>query len=146
MAYTNSIAIESSAENRQAMVAEISRDNGRGGTEAANNREYGGTIQNGKVVVASPGPVANPLADAKASISLPGGFVSFHSHPSGSVTENGETRYFVQPPSIDDINTAGEQIHYVFGRRDNIVFVYNKDGVQAVIPMRHFVQPKQIKR
>jgi RHS repeat-associated protein len=43
MAYTNSIAIESSANNRQVMIDEVSgrgRDNGHGGTADANNREY----------------------------------------------------------------------------------------------------------
>jgi hypothetical protein len=155
MAYTNSIAIEPSAANRQAMVTEVSRDNGRGGTRDANNREYGGSIQNGRVVVAEPGAVANPQTDAYASINLPAGGSTFHSHPSGEVivrnppppntigggTET--THSFVQPPSPTDISNAGANTNYVFGRGNNNVYIYNSGGVQAVMPMRYFVNPRR---
>ena len=143
IAYTNSIEIESSNVNRQAMVNEVSRDNGRGGTSDDNNREYGGSIQNGNAVLATPGAIANPAIDPNASITLPFGHSTFHSHPSGNVVEQvaGGTRTssFIQSPSSTDIENAGTRTHYVFGRGDKKVYVYTSDGVQAVIPMRKFV-------
>lgn len=152
IAYTNSIAIEPSSEARQSMVNEVSRDNGRGGTSEANNREYGGTISNGVVTVATPGSVANPQRDATADISLAVGSSTFHSHPSGNVTigpgantigGTRETYSFVQNPSSRDIQVARSSTHYVFGRGNNNVYIYNSSGVQAVIPMKYFVNPKR---
>ena len=88
IAYKNSVEIEPSIVNRQAMVAEISKDNGKGGMVDSNNREYGGAIQNGRVILAEPGAVANPKTDAFASIDLPTGVSTFHSHPSGTIVES----------------------------------------------------------
>ena len=150
MAYTNSIAIESSADNRQTMVNEVSKDNGKGGTAEANNREYGGSIQNGTVVTATPGAVANPQTDATASILLPSGVSTFHSHPSGNVVDappvgtlggTTTTYSFNQSPSPQDITNAGNNTNYVFGRSAGIVYVYTANGVQAVIPMKQFATP-----
>jgi hypothetical protein len=152
MAYTNSIAIESSADNRHAMVTEVSRDDGKGGTADANNREYGGSIQNGVVTTATPGAVANPKTDATASIELPMGVSTFHSHPSGTVIDappagtiggTTTTYSFIQSPSPQDITNAGTHTNYVFGRSNNNVYIYNSNGVQAVIPMKYFVNPKR---
>jgi RHS repeat-associated protein len=152
MAYTNSIAIESSADNRQAMVNEVSRDNGKGGTADANNREYGGSIENGKVVTATPGVVANPKTDAVASIEVPAGVSTFHSHPSGTVVDSPPTGTiggttttysFTQTPSQTDKNNAGVNTHYVFGRGNGNVYIYTSGGVQAIIPMKQFVTPKR---
>jgi hypothetical protein len=152
IAYTNSIAIESSAENRQSMVNEVSRDNGRGGTADANNREYGGSIQNGTVVTATAGEIANPAVQSSASIMLPVGTSTFHSHPSGSVvvspptgTIGGTTisSSFNQFPSSIDVGGAGGNTHYVFGRGDSKVYIYTSSGVQAVIPLKQFVTPKR---
>lgn len=159
IAYTNSIGIESSADNRQAMVNEVSRDNGRGGTIDANNREYGGTIQGGVVKVEAPGAVANPSLQSNASILLTSGVPKFHGHPSGEVVQAstsdnttgatssyGGTRTtysFNQFPSSRDVENAGGNVNYVFGRSDGNVYVYTSSGVQAVIPMNRFVTPKK---
>jgi RHS repeat-associated protein len=147
MAYTNSVTIESSADNRQAMVNEVSRDNGKGGTADANNREYGGSIQNGSVVVAPAGAVSNPATQANANIELPVGVPTFHSHPSGtrSETVEGGTRnsWFNQHPSRTDVNNSGAGMEYVFGRGNGKVYIYNSQGVQAVMPMKRFVNPKR---
>jgi RHS repeat-associated protein len=152
IAYANSIGIESSADNRQAMVNEVGRDNGKGGTADANNREYGGSIENGKVVTVTPGAVANPKTDATVNILLPSGVSTFHSHPSGTVvnapsegTIGGTTTTysFTQSPSPMDINAAGTNTHYVFGRSSGVVYVYTANGIQAVIPMKQFVTPKK---
>ena len=151
IAYRNSIEIESSVSNRQAMVTEISKDNGKGGTDDSNNREYGGSIQNGRIVLAEPGPIANPKTDAIASIDLPTGVSTFHSHPSGTIVEyppantigGSTTSYsFIQQPSGIDISNAGTNTHYVFGRSSGNVYIYTSEGVQAIIPMKHFVTPK----
>ncbi|GAB6013507.1 RHS repeat domain-containing protein [Viscerimonas tarda] len=147
MAYTNSIAIESSADNRQAMVTEVSKDNGKGGTADANNREYGGSIENGKVVAATPGAVANPSVDESASIMLPVGNPTFHSHPSGTrsevVKEGTRNSWFNQPPSTTDKDNAGTHTNYVFGRGNGKVYIYTSSGVHAVIPFKQFVNPKR---
>jgi RHS repeat-associated protein len=152
IAYTNSIGIESSADNRQAMVNEVNKDNGKGGTTEANNREYGGSIENGKVITATPGAVANPQTDATANILLPSGISTFHSHPSGTVVNTPSagtiggtttTYSFTQSPSPMDINAAGTNTHYVFGRSAGVVYVYTANGIQAVIPMKQFVTPKR---
>ncbi len=151
IAYRNSIEIESSVSNRQAMVTEISKDNGKGGTDDSNNREYGGSIQNGRIVSAEPGPIANPKTDAIASIDLPTGVSTFHSHPSGTIVEyppantigGSTTTYsFIQQPSGIDISNAGTNTHYVFGRSSGNVYIYTSEGVQAIIPMKYFVTPK----
>ena len=147
MAYNNSIEIEGSSTARQAMVNIVSADNGKGGTAEANNREYGGSIQNGTVVAETPGAVANPLVEKNASIMLLVGYSTFHSHPSGTNSESvaGGTRnaWFNQPPSTVDIDNAGTHTNYVFGRGNGKVYIYTSGGVQAVIPMKQFVNPKR---
>ena len=145
MAYTNSVEIEGSIANRQAMVNEVSPDNGHGGTVDANNREYGGSIQNGAVVVAEPGAVADPSVAKNASIILPDVPTTFHSHPSGTKSENVangiKNSWYNQFPSSVDVRNAGKGVHYVFGRGDGKVYVYTSGGVQAIIPMKRFVNP-----
>ena len=138
IAYANSIKIESSADVRRSMVAEISNDNGKGGRLAENNSEYGGTIQNGVPVMATPGDIADPFIGG-AGISLPTGFPSFHSHPSG--TNKGA--FFCQFPSRADVEKAGQYTHYVFGRSDGKTYVYTLDAIQAIIPTKNFVTPRQ---
>ena len=151
LAYANTIAIESSSDNRQAMVTEVTKDNGKGGTANSNNREYGGFIENGKIIVVNPGIITNPKSDIFPSILLPKGVPTFHSHPSGTLVESNsadvlgstQTTYsYVQTPSQIDINTAETYTHYVFGRGSGEVYIYNSEGLQATIPMNRFVTPK----
>lgn len=71
----------------------------------------------------------------------------FHSYPSG--TRNEITRsdigitintfFFTQFPSSDDIINAGSITNYVFGRADGMVYIYNAQGVQAVINYKNFI-------
>lgn len=163
IAYDNSVQIESSAENRQIMVNEVSRDNGKGGTEPDNNREYGGAIIDGVATPQSPGPVKNPGGGESGEFYTSFGVPTFHSHPSGTIDvgESGnsfhrrgttigsrrtETFGHYQIPSTLDINAAEPgTLNYVFGRGNGNVYVYDNTGVQAVIPMKNFVNPK-IKR
>ncbi|OPZ99267.1 MAG: hypothetical protein BWY72_00438 [Bacteroidetes bacterium ADurb.Bin416] len=152
VAYTNSVGIESSSYNRQEMVDIVSQDNGKGGTSEANNKEYGGFIDNGIVVESTPGDAVNPKIDATANISLPSGKSTFHDHPSGTVVDappsgsyggTTTTYSFTQSPSTKDVDEAGTNTHYVFGRGDGKVYIYTSGGVQAIIPMKRFVTPKK---
>ncbi len=143
IAYANSVEIEGSPENRQKMVTEVSRDDGSGGTDPNNNREYGGVLLDGEVILCPPGLVTDPSANASATITLPSQGSSFHSHPSGIITDATTTYFFVQEPSDSDKATAGSVIHYVFGRRDNTVYIYDSSGTLATIPDKHFVSPKK---
>ena len=159
IAYKNSVTLPSEG-NRQAMANEVAKDNGKGGTDNANNREYGGSIQDGKVVAATPGDVATPSFNGRASIDLPpDAHESFHSHPSGTSTEEIPSEsgrrtltidsFFYQPPSAEDIKAAGQTksarsgTHYVFGRSDKKVYIYNSKGVEAVMTLKDFLKPRR---
>ncbi|WP_050701451.1 RHS repeat-associated core domain-containing protein [Dysgonomonas sp. BGC7] len=160
IAYDNSVEIEGSATVRQDMVTEISKDNGKGGTSNANNREYGGNIINGQAVAATPGPVSNPAVNNIAFIILSTGSPSYHSHPSGSVSTttsntsfNGTassiggtttiTHSFNQAPCQPDINNTGSYTNYVFGRSTGKTYIHNYQGVQAILPTKKFVNPSR---
>lgn len=156
IAYSNSIQIESSESNREQMVSIISKDNGKGGEPTSNNMEYGGYISNGNVVEVESGLLSNPKTQSMATIMLPSDKSTFHSHPSGTIIENRSSSTntinvktaqiiysFSQCPSTIDINNAGQFTHYVFGRSDSNVYVYTSAGIQAVIPLKYFVKPKQ---
>jgi hypothetical protein len=60
---------------------------------------------------------------------------------------DGRTRnaWFNQSPSPADRDNAGGHTNYVFGRSrsNNNVYIYNSNGVQAVVPMKYFVNPKR---
>jgi len=114
----------------------VAKDDGIGGTTANNNREYIGKISKGKVIEDTPGAVGDPSSGRKAastSTASPNER-SFHSHPSGRVD-----RYaWGQPPSKRDIRTTTGTQNYVYGMRSRIIYVYNKTGVVATIPMGIF--------
>ena len=46
---------------------------------------------------------------------------------------------FTQTPSDKDIELAGNHICYVFARRNDVVYVYNRNGVQAIIQTSAFI-------
>ena len=58
------------------------------------------------------------------------------------VKRNQIRRNIRNQPSID-VGGAGGNTHYVFGRGDGNVYIYNSNGVQSVIPMKYFVTPKR---
>lgn len=163
IAYDNSVEIEGSQATRQSMVDIVNQDNGRGGTKAANNREYGGTVNNDGTVTESPaGAVASPKNNSHASIShtITGSTKStFHSHPSGQVVEGtganrnstggsttlggSTTTYsFQKAPSPTDVN-GSRRTNYVFSRSNGRVYIYSGNGVIATVPQKRFVTPKQ---
>ncbi len=160
--YSNVTEIESSSDTRQAMVDIVSADNGEGGTNDANNREYGGSImKDGTVKPGEPGPVTTPKKGAEFS-DYDGSEeekTRFHSHPSGTITETeiaepdpfgGDgaligggttttTTPYAQAPSQTDIDNAGEAVRYVFARGEGTVYMYNNTGVLATLPHDQFV-------
>ena len=149
---------EGKTETRQAMVDIVNKDDGKGGTSDANNREYGGRIKGkGEVVEAPPGPVSNPLVNSEAHIEIQtfGTQSEFHSHPSGTRTEGGggsntiggstRTGSFQHAPSNNpgDVINSGKSTNYVFSRGNGTVYIYNNTGVIATIPQKYFVTSKR---
>ena len=120
----------------EAMVKIVSKDDGSGGTSDNNNREFIGKISNGRVVEENPGSVADPSArrNATSTSSAATNETSFHSHPSG---RKGIFAWG-QPASKQDISTATGRINYAFGMRGQTIYVYNKTGVIATIPIGIF--------
>ncbi len=120
----------------EAMVNIVSKDDGTRGTSDNNNREYIGKISNGRVVEEAPGPVGDPSKGklATSSTTATSNEISFHSHPSGI---NGRFGWG-QPPSKQDISTTTGRINYAFGMRGQTIYVYNKTGVIATIPIGVF--------
>ncbi len=157
IAYDNSIMIESSARNRQAMIDIVSNDNGMGGTADANNREYGGIIKDGKVIPLKPGAVGKLALGKKNYLTFPGN-ATFHSHASGdtdvpiidntatTITNGKPYACWEQEPSPADIANADHSAHYVFGMSNKTVYIYNSEGIQATMPMNRFVNPQKIRR
>ena len=137
------IEIEPLQANRQKMYDIVSQDDGTGGTSPNNNREYGGYIDNGVVIEEPPGPIKNPRDEQYNSIEIHAGYPSFHSHSSGYLIERDRTvvydYYWIQEPSLSDIQNAGNHVHYVFGRWNNHVYIYNINGVQTIMRTNNFI-------
>ena len=143
--YNNFIEIEPSRDNRIKMAEIVSKDTGTkdDALNGSNNREYGGTIQNGKVIEATPGPITDPTKAKNTSISLPSGYTSFHSHPSGRKSVgNGMSAYYVQIPSAADFKGIGNNTGYVFGRAKGDVYIFTSEGVQAKMSQSQFTKIK----
>ncbi len=114
----------------------VSKDDGTGGTKAANNREYGGKYDGSKVTELKAGPVGNPSKGKNGSISSTDR-IDFHSHPSGDKKVPGGTAIWVQPPSATDIKTATGK-DYVFAMKEGTIYIYTNKGVVATIPISTF--------
>ena len=107
-------------------------DDGKGGTSDKNNREYGGTYEKEedgvKVKPSEKGPVNDPSIASETGISIPGNGHKYHSHPSGTKSQNGYDYGYVQKPSDTDIDNAkrdGNPIRLVFGMAEKKVYIYN---------------------
>ena len=142
--YNEFVEIEGSDIVRSEMMMIVGQDDGSGGTDDKNNREYGGVIKDGKVCQAPMGEVSSPTDNKGVSIELPTGYPSFHSHPSGTYSDPqaGLDYYYVQEPSDLDIKNAGNLNHYVFGMRSRLVYIHNNKGTIAHIKMNRFVNFK----
>lgn len=123
-----------STKTMEKMTEVVSKDDGNGGTKAANNQEHGGFVKDGKVTAAKSGPVGDPTKGQNASIK---GDVDFHSHPSGDKRVTGGTAMWIQPPSRTDIKTATGK-DYVFAMKEGTVYIYTNKGVVATLPISTF--------
>ncbi|MEG1999516.1 MAG: hypothetical protein RR015_05835 [Bacteroidales bacterium] len=79
--YDNFVEIEGDESKCQAMVNEVTKDDGSGRPFANNSRESGGYINSDGVQMEGLGHVRKPGSD-RASISMYKNRSSFHSHPS----------------------------------------------------------------
>ncbi len=153
IAYKNSTEIEGDVKTRQGMYNMAMNDNG---SEPSNHREYGVAISNkGEVgpLQVSPDNVGGknytevdiPINDNTRSIA--------HTHQSYDKSSDRNPNVinmvkdranFNQPPSDRDINNAGGRTNYVFGMRSGLVYIYTSQGIQAIIPIKNFVDlPKK---
>ena len=119
----------------------------------------GGHIENGVFIKEESGHKSSPDKPT-ASIILHNGQGKMHTHPSGTKTKkhsdydrtNNVIRYYetthmyVQHPSLTDINNSGAYINYVIGRRNKLVYIYDRRGIRAVIKYDLFINVNSIKR
>ena len=135
--------------SRKRMYDIVSKDDGTGGSAECNNMEYGGYIDDCFVMEVQHGNVKSPCVDQEINISFPTGmeYPTFHSHASGTgncetyIGEDGSPYMPIwqQAPTKRDINIAGNHTCYVFGRRNDCVYVYTRQGVQSIIPTSVFI-------
>jgi RHS repeat-associated protein len=140
-AQNNLVKLPTDAQQKY-MSSVVASDNGNGGTafeNKNNNQEHGGIIsQSGSYRRVLSGPIM--YSGGKASITFEehnGSETSFHSHLSGNIDG---TMWVQGPTSQDqhDLGKSGNFYSYVFGRRTNTVYIYNKTGVVATIPDKVF--------
>lgn len=96
IAYKNSIEIHSEKSTRERMVKIVEQDDGKGGRKDENNKEYGGAIdKNGQIYNEAEGPVTDPSKDNFAYVQIERyiGDSTFHSHPSGELSEEANKIY-----------------------------------------------------
>lgn len=125
-------------EQQEMMMAIVREDNGKGGTGTNNNREYGGYIEDDQVIPYPPSAVSHPCSGTRG-FAARSGKENFHSHPSGSYSQNGRICGYYQEPSETDIKavTPGKQ-EYVFAMAEKVVYVYNSNGILATIPFSYW--------
>jgi len=114
------------------MLNIVSQDDGKGGTDAKNNREYGVIVDfNGGVTEQPAGSIVDPSKVSAVSFNFTideNTKSTFHDHPSGfkeigtksganTVQIGSYTKHeFFQPPSKADITNSRRPVNYVFGR------------------------------
>ena len=135
--YDYFVEIVGNKEMRKQMVDIVTIDDGSRKWVDDNRREYGGYIANNTIIGVKPGGISN---ENGATINIPEGYSTFHSHPSGIAPNN---YGFAQPPSETDIKNAKGFTSYVFGRYDGIVYIYNVNGILSTIPHKRFVNLKK---
>ena len=133
--YDYFVEIVGNVESRQEMANIVMHDNGVRNYKEDNRREYGGYVVGNKVTMATPGKI-----DA-GTINLYNTSSTFHSHPSG--IEPNTNKIFVQHPSYADIKNNKGHTSYVFGRYDEVVYIYNDKGILSTIPHKFFVRFKK---
>jgi RHS repeat-associated protein len=130
-----------SPDRMTAMINSIG-DEGNGGTNSANNREYSGYFggRSGVRNTATSNSGRPSQRQPLRTETIEG--ADFHSHPSGTerFTINGQsyTGSWQQPPSRQDINVSSNRNQYVVGMGTGLIYVYNRRGVVATIPIATF--------
>jgi hypothetical protein len=129
-----------STDKMGAMINSI-KDDGTGGTSAANNKEYSGSFGGKNGVYGVKESNAGKPSEGKPLVTT--GTNDFHSHPSGTekIVINGQsyTGSWQQPPSKQDISVAGNKNQYVIGMSNGgTIYIYNNKGVIATIPVATF--------
>jgi RHS repeat-associated protein len=123
----------------KAMLNSIKGDN-TGGTSNENNREYGGRFGQ-KGIYGKVQSQVGVLSLEKSTLLKLEGTVDYHSHPSGNrkLTSGGKnyTASWQQPPSKQDISVANGY-NYVVGMGSGVIYIYNRYGVVATIPISTF--------
>jgi RHS repeat-associated protein len=134
----NVVEIQNS-DNMKAMLKSI-KDDGKGGSSTANNREYSGSFGGADGVRNT--AQSNAGLPSKGANLVTKGTNEFHSHPSGTekVVIDGKNKMasWQQAPSKQDISAAGSKLEYVPAMRKGTIYIYNKTGVVATIPIKTF--------
>lgn len=140
------------------------RNNIKGGcgnmNDPSNYREYGGLVQEDGTITFFAGNTGDPRGFEGSSLYIRGnGYVEYHSHPAGyietselsasdmvmsmvtvtgSKSRTSEKRYvaYIQAPSGVDQQAVGDRTGYVFGMSSRLIYVYDKEGVKATLPIR----------
>lgn len=134
----------------------IIQDNGNGGFDSINNKEYGGLLRpDGSFIMTASGKFFD-LCDTsqhKRTVALRSrGVAEFHSHPSGC---SGDLPVYPctgppevlswkpcmhgQGPSRVDQDSVEKRRGYVFGMRAKIIFIYDSTGILATLPFSFFM-------
>jgi hypothetical protein len=104
----------------------VSKDDGTGGTKTANNREYGGQVDEPKVTELPAGPIADPSEGENASLTFVNR-IDFHSHPSGFKKVHGGTAVWTQAPSATDIKSATGNDYVLRWVKEPSTFIQKKE-------------------
>lgn len=131
----NIVRIESVSILRK--MKAVIKDDGTGGPSAANNKEYGGIVdQNGQIKNVVVGQARDPETNTPAHVRLniSGARSVFHSHPSSLYLKNGITMGSSSTPSETDFKSIGSSMGYIFQMRKKEIIVFDQEKVQTFIP------------
>jgi len=133
--HMKNVAKMESQTQMESMVSSI-KDDGSHGTGANNNKEYSGDFTANGVGNLKTSVVGDPSERGNLATQ---GDPNFHSHPSGTVRLTGATALWQQAPSKQDISSASRK-HYEYtpGMGNGTIYIYNRTGVVATIPISTF--------
>lgn len=137
-------------------IRDLILDKGQAGDAQNNNREYFGIIRKNGTISDSVGPFFVPRKGIYQEAVFPpewGDGIDYHSHPSGTKQKGDSLTYTVQ--GISNLDQTHAKPHgkwanlsYEFGMSAGRVYVFDKDGIWAVLDM-HLLRvpsPAEIKQ
>jgi len=133
--HMNNLVQFEGTDRMKAMINSI-KDDGTGGTSENNNKEYSGSF-GGKDGVQNIKESNFTLPSSGKALETKGKG-DYHSHASGTEKVKNGTAKWQQPPTKQDISVAGSKHEYVVGMRSQRIYIYNKNGVCATIPLPIF--------